>query len=122
MIQFLDNPISAPSNFRMIQVLHDPIFSQSNSAQVNPSKILQYPRYLISKLKANNRSHFIGSGWHREGGGEKMASGERIDGLKEAQVCQCPANDHLILVHGFVNNASWLLVKVFIFSGTNSGL
>ena len=56
--------------------------------------------------KANNRSHFVGSGWHREGGGEKMASGERIDGLKEAQVCQCPANDHLILVHGFVNNAS----------------
>ena len=40
------------------------------------------------------------------GGGEKMTSGERIDGPQEARVCQCPANDHLILVHGFVNNAS----------------
>ena len=44
-----------------------------------------------------------------------MASVERIDGLKEAQVCQCPANDHLILVHGFVNNASWS--RLYIFSG-----
>ena len=92
MIQFLHIPISERSN--IFTILHF-----KDAAQ---SKIYN----LISKLKVNNRSHFVGSGWHREGGGEKMASGERIDGLKEAQVCQCPANDHLILVHGFVNNAS----------------
>ena len=54
------------------------------------------------------------------GGGEKMTSGERIDGPQEARVCQCPANDHLILVHGFVNNASWgCWSRFFIFSGSD---
>ena len=122
--------IFAQSNFCSIQFLHDPLSAQSifctihfllNCILYAKEPALSKKYSLISKLKANNRSHFVGSGWHREGGGEKMASGERIDGLKEAQVCQCPANDHLILVHGFVNNASCCWSRFFIFSGPNSG-
>ena len=98
--------IFARSKFCIIQILHNPNTAWSNFHRSNFYRIQFLHNILIIKLKAINRSDFVGSGWHREGGGEKMASGERIDGLKEAQVCQCPANDHLILVHGFVNNAS----------------